>query len=335
MKLIDRYIYAVTQYLPEGTREDVGKELRANIEDMLPEQPTEKDIIQVLEELGNPWKLANEYNPSKRYLIGPGYYENYLSVLKLVIGICAAVFVGLAVFAWAVDPSVEGDQINNLTALITDLIGAAVDGVLQGALWVTIVFVLLERSGVEPGQLPFHNKKWSPEDLPELPLHNKRKISRGETVFSMFFTIFFTALFYFKPQYIAMYVKGESGKITATPLFDLERLQSYLWIILLLAIIQLGFFIWKYISGSWNIPMAIGNAVYNAVSCILLIVMLSDHSLYNAEFFSKIDEIFTTSSPVISTWLDRSIWITVSAIIIICVWDSISAFFKCFSRSRG
>ena len=37
MKLIDRYIYAVTSYLPEEAREDVGKELKSNIEEMLPD----------------------------------------------------------------------------------------------------------------------------------------------------------------------------------------------------------------------------------------------------------------------------------------------------------
>lgn len=35
MNLIDRYVYAVTERLPEDIRDDVSRELRANIEDML------------------------------------------------------------------------------------------------------------------------------------------------------------------------------------------------------------------------------------------------------------------------------------------------------------
>ncbi|NLZ83527.1 MAG: hypothetical protein GX915_07675 [Clostridiales bacterium] len=92
MKLIDRYIYAVTGYLPEETREDVGRELQSNIKEMLPDNPSEDQVYKVLVDLGNPWELASEYNSKKRYLIGPIYYHNYISVLKLVIGICIAVF---------------------------------------------------------------------------------------------------------------------------------------------------------------------------------------------------------------------------------------------------
>lgn len=34
MEMIDRYVQAVTERLPEDTREDVARELHANIEDM-------------------------------------------------------------------------------------------------------------------------------------------------------------------------------------------------------------------------------------------------------------------------------------------------------------
>ena len=62
MDLIDRYIYEVKRYLPESIREDVGLELRTNIEDMLPKNYTKDDVYKVLTELGSPSKLANEYN---------------------------------------------------------------------------------------------------------------------------------------------------------------------------------------------------------------------------------------------------------------------------------
>jgi hypothetical protein len=91
MNLIERYLYAIKKYLPEEIREDAGKELRANIEDMLPVDYTDDDVYQVLMNLGSPRKLANEYNSQKRYLIGPGYYDNYISVLKKVIGMFVSV----------------------------------------------------------------------------------------------------------------------------------------------------------------------------------------------------------------------------------------------------
>ncbi len=329
MNLIDRYVYAVTEYLPEDIREDVGKELRTNIEDMLPEPATEKDIYQVLEELGSPWKLANEYNPRKRYLIGPGYYDKYLSTLKTVIGICILVFTGIALLTWVLDLQNSGSQFENASKLITDLLSAVFEGALQGAFWVTIVFVVLERCGVEAGNIPYFNKRWTPEDLPVVPVSKSSRISRVETVFSMFFTILFAALVYFRPQLIAIYVKDDTGTVDATPLFNTERLQSYILIILLMAIIQLGLFVWKYFAGSWNKPLAIGNAIYNIASCILLIAVLNDNSLFNQEFISVIAKLIDTSSATVSTWLDKSIKITGVVVVIICTIDSISAFIKC------
>ena len=73
MNLIDRYVYSVAEYLPGDIANDVTRELRSNIEDMLPENHTEEDVYRVLEELGNPLELAKEYHPGKRYLIGPGF----------------------------------------------------------------------------------------------------------------------------------------------------------------------------------------------------------------------------------------------------------------------
>jgi uncharacterized membrane protein len=91
MNLIDRYVYAVTEHLPANTKEDVSKELRANIMDMLPDNPSEDEIKAVLTKLGNPVKLAHEYSQSKNYLIGPELYDSYITVVKIVVTVLACV----------------------------------------------------------------------------------------------------------------------------------------------------------------------------------------------------------------------------------------------------
>ena len=87
--IIDRYLYDVTRRLPENMRDDVEQELRANIEDMLPDNPTEEEIENVLESLGAPSKLAAKYRPNPRYLISPALFEEYISVLKIVAVVLA------------------------------------------------------------------------------------------------------------------------------------------------------------------------------------------------------------------------------------------------------
>ena len=79
-------IEAVTENLPETTREDVISELRANIYDMLPCDFTESDVREVLVKLGNPVRLADDYSERKKILIGSAHYDSYLSyITKLVV----------------------------------------------------------------------------------------------------------------------------------------------------------------------------------------------------------------------------------------------------------
>lgn len=91
MDLINRYIYAVTQKLPESQRADIEKELQGLVEDMLEdrgvgvETASLEEVEQVLLELGPPGEMAARYRGRERYLIGPGLINSYWSVLKIVL----------------------------------------------------------------------------------------------------------------------------------------------------------------------------------------------------------------------------------------------------------
>ena len=329
MKMIDRYVYAVTEHLSENTREDVSQELRANIEDMLPDDPTESDVRIVLEKLGNPTILANEYSQKKRYLIGPALYDNYFTVLKLVICIVTIVFLCITLLKWALNPPFDGNFSQVSIQFFTDMIVIPFQGIVQGFLWVTIVFAILERTGVTEGRLPFGKKKWSPDDLPDVPASSKRKISRIETIFSMFCTVFSTALLYYQSDLIGLYIKGDSGFTHVVPLFAHGRLKSYIIIILLFAMVQFCIFIWKFIAMKWTLPLAIANTINNIALSIFICVILSDTSLFNQEILSKFADITNTSLTLItSIWL-RTLWISAVIIIGISLIDSVMGFRKC------
>lgn len=327
MNLIDRYVYAVGKYLPQEIRNDVLKELRTNIEDMLPENYTEKDVYKILEEMGSPLKLANEYNPRKRYLIGPGYFDKYLAVLKTVVGICINVSIVIAIISSVVNPS-EIALIDKVVEVFTNVLTGALVGTMQGAFWVTLIFVILERSGVEAGHLPFYNEKWTPDLLPKVSMDNQLKISRGETVFSIICTIISTALLYLQPQLIALYIKGENGVMNTTPLFNMDRLKAYMIYIFTLTVFQLGIFAWKYIAERWNIPLIICNSIYNVLMCILVVVMLRDNALFNEQFVPAIVDFTKGSIQTIEIWFDKGKWIFAGFFIAASALDSITTLYK-------
>lgn len=327
MKLIDRYVYAVTERLAEDNREDVSKELHANIEDMLPNDATESDVRIVLEKLGSPIKLANEYRDNKRYLIGPELYDNYISVLKIVVSILAVVLAGIALFEGFVTNPVKGELLGNSIGILVNVITYSIQGMIQGFLWVTLVFVILERVGIKEGKISGLNKRWTIDDLPVSPVISKRKISLFETVFSMISIVTFTALIYFKPEFIALYIKRE-GSTIITPLFDGERLQFYLVVILLIAMFSFSIAIWKFIFRQWSMPLATANTVNNIAICILMYLMVSDNSLFNQDFVSNITELFKTSNSHISSWLLKTKVVFVASFIIINLWDSVNGIIK-------
>ncbi len=325
MKLIDQYVYAVTKQLPVDLREDIGKELRINIEDMLPEEATEGEVSEVLEKLGNPRKLADEYNPRKRYLIGPAVYDLYIYVLKLVIGICTAVFAGITILGWFADIIQVDLSIYNFVDLTLELFLSIGNGVIQGAIWVTLVFVIYERINEKEGSSKASDL-WSVDNLPELPTYS-RKISRGETIFTMIAIIFGTALLRFQPQLIAIYLRDDNGIINRIPLFNIERLEKYMVFILLFAIYQLGMCIWKFVVGHFNIPMLIGDVISNALQSILTILILRDKAIINSEFIKKLYEILDISDKSFKGW-DMGMKVFILIVILICIWDSVWSFIK-------
>lgn len=321
MEMIDRYIYAVTQHLPENIREDVSKELRSNIQDMLPEDASDAQIKEVLEKLGNPAKLAVEYNPQKSYLIGPGVYNQYIKLLKLVTGIaaitlgCIAIFTGVFNFSAVQKPE----------EIVSDVISAAMGGAMQGAFWVTLVFIIMERSGVHEGHSPFKNKKWTLEDLKAIPDYGKKKISRVSTTVEIFFTILFAALLIFRPEIIGVSLKG-SGFV---PILNAEILSAYTVGIVLLAIVSLGILVWKTIYPYWSIPLAAANAGFNIATAVLMLFMVRDTNIVNVKFLHLLEDLTNLTLSQVTLLWERGLMIFAAVFIIIVIIDSIAGVFKC------
>lgn len=336
MELIERYIYAVTKELPESSKEDVAKELRANIEDMLTDHYEENDVINVLQELGNPWKLAEEYQPNQRYLIGPAYYGKYISVLKLVLSIVLPIMV-LVTFLGLLFSNPELNVTTDLSVIIqqviTNGIGVVIEAGLQVALWVTLVFVVLERRLLEKspvkGLIKSNEGNWSIKDLPHLVPDNK-KIKRSSTISSMCWMILTASVLYFQPQLIAIYINlGSEGTSQVIPLLNTERLQHFMPFFLILVLFQMIIFIWKYIVQYWNKALIRVQLVFNILMGGLLVWMLNDSALISADFRNGnafINNLRNLPESVRNG--NNMIIILTILVIVITVWECVSLFIK-------
>lgn len=159
--LSDRYIEATVRSLPARSQEDVRAELAAAITDAV-EARVERGERRpdaeraVLTELGDPGVLAADYADRPLHLIGPRYYLTWWRLLKLLLFIVPLCAFGGSLLAQALAGAEIGELIGSSVTT-----GAA--AVVHVAFWVTLVFVVLERTGAGTGV------EWDVDQLPEPP----------------------------------------------------------------------------------------------------------------------------------------------------------------------
>src|SRR5690349_5338745 len=120
MKLINRYVSEVgKRLLVLKGREDIEKELRSTLEDMLEDRAQKEGRaidetmeIELLKEYGSPDKVAAIYNPTP-YLIGPGTFPFFLKILKIVLfGVTIAFFVTTGIDLVTQTPMMGNEFVN-------------------------------------------------------------------------------------------------------------------------------------------------------------------------------------------------------------------------------
>ena len=286
MNLIDIYIQEVIRLLPEKNRKDIALELRSTIEDMLPEQYSEEEVKSVLKDLGNPAILANGYNDRPMYLIGPRYYEMYITIIKIVLPIAAIVsFVSLLAHQIITFNS-NGAVLNIILDIILYGIVAIIETCMHTFFWITIAFLIAERVDSTKGNDPvnFNFKKWSPEDLMDTPDLSKKRISDSEIVFSLFWTALWATCYFYADHLFGVYEKGNQGLIFVTPALDQEVLLSYWPMIIVVAILEVGLAIYKLIERKWTKKLALYNTVIQVVVTTIFIIILLNPNLLEIDF---------------------------------------------------
>lgn len=291
--LIDRYIYDVTRRLPEKERDEVRRELEANIADMLPDDPGEQAVIGVLNGLGAPAKMAEQYQQKPRYLISPALYDMYISVLKTVVPVVAIALACVGVFLAI--PELTG---GGLAQAIGNIFGMAIEGALQAAFWVTLGFAIAERTG------KYKTKEWTVEqlpkmDLPKTPDQKGARISRSEPIVGMALTVFFTGLYILiarTGEPVLLFVRNNES-VNA---FSVEALSRAIPYAILLGCLGLAICGLKLYWGRWNVPLCVANAVHNVVWVSVMIYIFHWPDLFHQEFIAFAERTFTGEFDLLS-----------------------------------
>lgn len=191
--LIERYVYDVTRRLPEKERDEVSKELKSNIYDMLPESADENEIKTVIYRLGAPASLADKYR-RPRYLISPAVYDDYMRVLRWVLPLVGGVVLAIGMIWGAINAIKDGmvDLSYLIRSIMSNGISFGVSAAFQALVWVTAGFAIAERTGAKANKN--RERNWKIEDLPEVLPNDKRKIPLSDSIAELALTVVFSAL---------------------------------------------------------------------------------------------------------------------------------------------
>ena len=302
MELIDAYISEVIQRLPEKKRDEAEKELRATIAEMLPEDYDEEEVKAALEKLGNPAIVAGRYHKQPMYLIGPRYFDVYVTYLKRIVPIAVVLSLVFGLIDSFTDYSIGQETVKFIIKSFAHSLGNAIEIVFQVVFWITLTFAIMERTvknkeNQDNQPLTIKFKKWTPDDLKVTKAVPKKKaISKFEVFWGFFWTAIWGVLYFYANRFIGIYEDNGEGITFVTAVFNQKVLQHYWTSIVLVIILEVSLNLYKFITGYWTKNLAIFNAVVEITTSLVFLVILVNPNLLNGNFVTYMSQKWSESS---------------------------------------
>lgn len=263
MDLLARYVAAVQRELPQSKREEIGRELKANIMDQLDALTdqqgalSEADISAVLKRMGHPGRVARQFVPPQP-LIAIRYMPVYQHTLFLVLGLLFLLQVVQTTLVWM--SSNDMGIIGYLFALARGFI----EDSLFGFAVITLIFYLM--SGQMHEQNDDSETHWQPQQLPDAS-HGWQVISRQD-IFSDLATYLFLLVVIWYPAVMSI-DQTDSVRIVLS-----EQAHQFLRWVSPLIVLGIVASVWQLRRRVWSRCMLLGNIVLN-LSFVTMTLMLA------------------------------------------------------------
>jgi len=310
----ERYIVAATRGVPEQHRADLRAELQASIADAVEartengEDPAAAERA-VLSELGDPDRFAAGYSERRQYLIGPELYRDWWRVLVLLLAIV------LPIAAIGVVARAAGG------APVGEIIGAAITSALtvgvHVAFWTTLIFVILERTGVRSPATP-----WSVEQLPDV--RPEGAVARTDLVATLVFLVIMVFAVLWDRFAGFVQVDGQ-----AVPVLDPALWPAWIGVLLAILAAETVFAIALYRSRWWTPLLAVANAVLAIAAGGVGLFLVSSGTLLNNRFF----EVVAAGNPAGVQQIVGNV--VAAGFVIVALWDITDGVVKTVRHRRG
>lgn len=326
----ESYLHEVARRLPPRAREDVSRELRGTVADMVDDGvahglPPAEAERRALEELGDPALLAEDYGPGPRHLIGPEHYHDFLELLKVLVPVLAGLFGGLTLIGRLFGEAGREDLVTYLVLSLAPAVGAAIQGALMGAGIAVVVFAVVERTEVaeavgrgsrgETGAAAEAPPRWTVEQLP--PPRPERDSTVGELVWATIaLGLAFAAPFLLSRPLL------REGPLAGEPLLDPAVWTPWVPLYLGIVLLAWGWELLRFFRRRWSWALFGVGAVLDLAMAALLITVLRTESVVNPVFRER-------------GWVGEEFaQIGVALVVVVTVWDLVASFLAC-RRSTG
>ncbi|MFP3919135.1 hypothetical protein U5N28_15130 [Lysinibacillus telephonicus] len=306
MNLIEVYIQEVTRRLPEKNREDISLELRSTIEDMLPDDYSENDVKGALEKLGSPVSLASGYLDRPIHLIGPRYFDIYLTLLKMILPIAVIVSLISIIAEYFIGYDGKEAVLNVVLDVFAFGIWRSIEVGIHVFFWLTLVIAIAERTDKGKDQQPLTTslKKWTPDDLKNIAYIPKKKaVSKFEVFGSLMWTAIWATVYFYADRLVGIYENNGDGLQFVAPTFNHEVLLQYWPIVIIMVGLEIALALYKLVQGQWTKRMAIYNAILQLVATIGFIVIIINPNLLTEDFNVYTAELFNITTQQLNAWI--------------------------------
>jgi hypothetical protein len=268
--LIDRYVFTALRRVPEQQRADIDRELRASIDDAVEArvdngEPRETAIERALLELGDPDLLADRYADRRSVLIGPDLYPMWRRLLVLLFSVVLPIVVIVAVVVEIFESGEVGKVIGTgLTAGLTTAVHVC--------FWTTLVFAVLERTGVARKDL---SGPWTPADLPR---YEQGWQSRGHLAAALVW-----------PVLLIVTLVLQQVSFTDEPVLNPDNWSFWWPFLIAMLVLECAYVVWLYRRGAWSHTVTLVNAALTVLFWGPVVWLLASEKFFNPAFIDGLD----------------------------------------------
>lgn len=294
--LTDRYVAEVARRLPERSRDDISREIRATLADMIESHEGEDAERAAIIELGDPAILARQYADQPQYLVGPEIYPAFIRLMTWVVPLVGVISIASSSLTYATT-----DDSPDIGGMIGEVIGQLVVALIMTIGIGTIIAALLERLLPDDDRQQLLRSvpyvEWSVDDLWRDP--PSRRVTRGESIAALVMLVLMATLPFLPASFFYVPDVPEGAKLLDPDLWPAWIL-GYFGILALTAAVEVA----KFVLGTVTSALLwIGVAVDLLMGAFLTALLLTQDVL-NPELpaASGLDEVPVVAIVLVILW---------------------------------